>query len=390
MTNVDSRPQFALYVARHTDFELGGRIETSFRRQWGTEPYRQIVGDGGIDVLPRHARAPSAMPPIDWNGSAATAVVVLLDRLLAAQRSWIDYVRELAEEADARGFACRVFPVAMEPEVLDALGDQLPVQVLRWAEPATTDSDSERHLIRELLHQFCRMLRYRMRRKPHQPATLDGYLKEKVRIFISYRRDDQHGQKAARCIHDWVHNNSDLDTFFDVVSIPSGVRFPDVIYDAIRDSVMVACYSDSYSSSHWCRREVIEAKRHGIPMIVLDCLHDMDPRLFPYLGNVPVVRVDPEQDSPWTERVVTMLLEEVFRDLLWRCRVAPLEHKSEVAFTSRKPELCLLAALSKSHRRRPSVVYPGPSIGAEEEKLFADIDPSVQLHTFDDWARRHA
>ena len=125
-------------------------------------------------------------------------------------------------------------------------------------------------------------------------------------------------------------------------------------------------------------------------MIVLDCLQDMDPRLFPYLGNVPVIRVAPEQERSWTERVVTLLLEEVFRDLLWRCRVAPFEHEGKVAFTSRKPELCSLAAFSGSDRIRPSIVYPGPSIGAEEERLFADIDPSVQLHTLDDWTRRHA
>ncbi len=331
------------------------------------------------------------MLPIDWDASGATAVVVLMDRFFAAQGAWVDYVRELAEEADARGFACRVFPVAMESEVLNALDGQLPIQALDWTEFATSDSDRERRLICELLHQFCRMLRYRLRPKPYQPATLDDYMREKVRIFISYRRDDQQGRETARRIHEWVHSNSDLDTFFDVVSVPPGVPFSEVIYDAIPDSVMVVCYSDSYSSSQWCRREVVEAKRHGIPMIVLDCLQDMDPRMFPYLGNVPVIRVDPEQGCPWAERVVTVLLEEVFRDLLWKCRVAPFEHEDAgVAFTSRKPELCLLAAFSRSGRTRPSVVYPGPSIGAEEERLFADIDPSVQLHTLDDWTRRHA
>lgn len=65
MTQVESRPQFALYVARHADFELGDRLTKRFRRRWGTDPYRQIVGGDGVDVFPRHARAPSAMPPID-------------------------------------------------------------------------------------------------------------------------------------------------------------------------------------------------------------------------------------------------------------------------------------------------------------------------------------
>lgn len=164
---MDSRPQFALYVARRTDFEFGDHIAKRFRRRWGTDPYRQIVGGDGVDVLPRHARAPSAMLPIDWDASRATAVVVLMDRFFAAQGAWVDYVRELAEEADARGFACRVFPVAMESEVLNALDGQLPIQVLGWTDLAASDSDRERRLICELLHQFCRMLRYRLRPKPY-------------------------------------------------------------------------------------------------------------------------------------------------------------------------------------------------------------------------------
>lgn len=390
MTNMDSRPQFALYVARHTDFVLGGDLESCLRRHWGTDPYRQIVGGGGIDVLPRHARAPSAMPPIDWDASSATAVVVLMDRLLAARTAWIDYVRELAKEADARGFYCRVFPVAMESEVLDALDGQLRTQVHRWDAPAASDLDREQRLIRDLLHQFCRMLQYRLNLKSGQPVTLTRYLGEKVRIFISYSRRDQHGEATARGIHEWVHRNSDLDTFFDVVSIPWAVDFGDVIEDAIPDCALVACYSDSYSSREWCRREVVAAKRHGIPMVIVDCLEDMDSRLFPYLGNVPVLRADPKHE-PRTEQVAAMLLDEVLRDLLWRCRVAPHDHEGAgVAFTPRKPELCLLATLPESHRERPFVVYPGPSIGAEEEQLFADVNPAVQLHTFDDWTRRHA
>lgn len=390
MANVDHRPQFALYVARHTNFALGDHLDARFRRHWGTDPYCQIVGGVGVDIFPIHACDPSAMPPIAWDKSRAAAVVVLMNQSFAARTAWIDYVRTLAEEADARGFAHRVFPVAIASEVLDALDGQLPIQAHRWDESAASDADRERRLIRDLLHQFCRMLRYRLSSKSDQPPTLSGYQQAKVRIFISYSRQDQHGRATAKRIHDWVHGNSDLDTFFDVVDIPSGVSFPKAIDDAIPDCALVACYSDSYSSREWCRREIVCAKRHGVPMVIVDCLRDKDPRLFPYLGNVPVVRVDPAQD-PRTDKVVVMLLDEVFRDLLWRCRVDPFDQeRAGVAFTSRKPELCSLAALPPSRRERPFVVYPGPPIGAEEATLFADINPEIQLHTFDDWARSHA
>lgn len=114
MPDVDSRPHFVLYVDWHTDFKFGGRTYAALRCHWSTDPDRQIVGGGGIDMLPRHVREPGAMPPTDWDASRAAAVIVLMDRLLAGQAPWIDYVRGLAAEAEARGFACRIYPVAME------------------------------------------------------------------------------------------------------------------------------------------------------------------------------------------------------------------------------------------------------------------------------------
>ena len=72
----------------------------------------------------------------------------------------------------------------------------------------------------------------------------------------------------------------------------AGVRFDAVIEDAIRHGVLVAIYTDSYSSREWCRREAILAKRHGVPMLVIDCLQDKDDRAFPYLWNKPSPRDD--------------------------------------------------------------------------------------------------
>ena len=54
-------------------------------------------------------------------------------------------------------------------------------------------------------------------------------------------------------------------------------------------------------------------------MVVVDCVRDVDPRGMAYLGNVPVVRMEPDR----TDRIATVagwLLDEVFRTWLWLCR----------------------------------------------------------------------
>ena len=93
-------------------------------------------------------------------------------------------------------------------------------------------------------------------------------------------------------------------------------------------------------------------------MVVVDCLHSIDRRAFPYLGNVPVIRMNPcNRDR--IERVIGVLLDEVFKDNLWRCRTARLSAVDPgVLFLPRSPELIALATLSAPARmaRRTSCI----------------------------------
>ena len=151
--------------------------------------------------------------------------------------------------------------------------------------------------------------------------ALERYL-EKIRVFISHSKHDGDGESVGRSIRDWIHAHSTLDSFFDVYDIPPGLSFGEVLLHQIGAGAVLAVHTDSYSSREWCRREVIEAKRRLVPMIVVDCVRDVHPRGMPYLGNVPVVRMDPGQ----TDRIGTVagcLLDEVFRNWLWLCRVGP-------------------------------------------------------------------
>ena len=157
-----------------------------------------------------------------------------------------------------------------------------------------------------------------------------------------------------------------------------------------------ACVSvcDSGSSCHRqiaptpARRVAIshEAKRRLVPMIVVDCVRDVDPRGMPYLGNVPVVRMDPGR----TDRIGTVagcLLDEVFRSWLWLCRVAPyIANSPGVLFTPRPPELIALAAVpSCGEDSVPAIVYPEPLLATDEERLFREIAPGVRVQTLSDW-----
>ncbi len=337
-----------------------------------------------MTTLFRNTTAPGqAMPlPVDWDDAVTTAVVVMIDNSLKSDSAWTQYIRDLVAEAETKGLDARVFPVAMETGVLDI---SIDVQALLWESWKGRIDEREQQLHRELSYAFCRMLRHRLERQTGDQNRIRAY-RENIQVFLSHSKHDKYGESVAKSFRDWLHNNSALSSFLDVYDIPPGLSFSSVMDDSIQDSAMVSIYTDSYSSREWCRHEVIQAKRMNVPMLVVDCLKTVDERSFPYLGNVPVIRMDPCRKDR-IDLVVSLLLDEIFKEFLWRQRTEGLrESNSHVMFTARPPEIVsILSFINSTHEDVKPIVYPGPPLGKEEAQLLTSIFPSVRLYTLADW-----
>ena len=172
----------------------------------------------------------------------------------------------------------------------------LAEQALRWHDWDESDEEKELRLVRELKYTFSRMLRHRLTELRHisdDRDALGGYFRESSGFPQSFQ---------ARCLRgncrgqapEMVERQCQLADVLGHPNIPPGVPFDLVIDHEVGSSVMVAIHTDSYSSREWCRREVIRAKRLNVPMLTVDCLKEGDECIFPYLGNVPSVRMNPE------------------------------------------------------------------------------------------------
>ena len=377
----------AVYIVWHPNYSEGSDIAELIRGHFRSGRYKNVLGDVGLSVVFRSSPAPSAATPldIDLDEAETTAVVVLAESELAGDSAWRRYVDNLIKDAEAKGLGSRVFPVVLEEADLDIGFD---VQALRWDRWEGNDTEHGQRLIRKLSYEFSRMLRHYIEHLKHpeeDDRTLERYL-EKVQVFLSHSKHDGDGKCIAREIRDWLHQSSGLSSFFDVHDIPAGVRFQDVLDLQVKRSAVVAVHTDSYSSREWCRREIIEAKRWNVPMIVVNCIRDVDERSFPYMGNVPIVRMNPSKIDR-IEMVIGRLLDEVFKDFLWRCRIELTgEASPEVLFMPRLPELISLAGLpARTDVEEPVIVYPDPPLGAEEEQLFEKIAPHVRLRNLTQW-----
>ena len=380
-----------VYVVWHPAFCDGLVIAEILRQHFRRKLYENIAGGTGLSVIYRYVVAPeSTQPlPIDLTDADTAAIVVLADNNLVGDTAWTAYVQELCHRTEAAGLGTRVFPVEIDTDVLARLG--VDEQALLWARWEGELAERGRRLTAALTYAFCRLLRHYLEyltRPGEEDEALEAYLK-KVQIFLSHSKHDQHGEEIARNVRSRLYNMPGMDSFFDVYDIPAGLHFQKVLIHKVRVSAMVAIHTDSYSSREWCRREIIEAKRWHVPLVVANSISDIDERGFPYMGNVPVVRLEPG-GADRIDFVIARLLDEVLKNFLWRCRIA-LEISDEsldpsVIFVPRPPELISLASLpSESELPYPLIVYPDPPLSAEEERLFAEISPRVQLRSLTEW-----
>jgi hypothetical protein len=385
-----TRPFIVIYVAWHPEFADGPVIAKALYDHYRRELYENVAGGTGLSVIYRSTPGPGSDVPIsiDFDDAETSAIILLIDERWAADPVWVAWGRELMDRTDAAGLGARVFPVATDGAAT-RLG--MAEQALRWDKWAGIElEERERRLIAGLTYQFCRMLRSyleRLKRPTEEDEALEQYLR-KVEVFLSHSKHDNHGEHIAKLIRDHLYQGEgdSLASFFDVHDIPAGLRFNKVILQRVKVSAVVAIHTDSYSSREWCRREIIEAKRWNVALVVANCISDLDERSFPYMGNVPVVRMDPDA-ADRIDYIVSRLLDEVLKDFLWRCRVelAAGAASNDVVFLPRPPELISLVGLPEQAETNATLVYPDPPIGAEEQRLFEKIAPTVRLRSITEW-----
>ncbi|WP_180699908.1 toll/interleukin-1 receptor domain-containing protein [Pseudomonas crudilactis] len=384
----DTCPFLVIYVIWHPIFTGGPEIAEVLRQHFRRNLYENISGGAGISVIFRSAILTDTGVPIsiDLDDAHSTAIVVLADDFLSTDPAWIKYVQELAIRTDKKGLAARIFPVSIDSNVLARLN--IEEQALRWDRWLGTKPELFQLLTSSLTYQFCRMLRHyleHLRHPTEEDDALEAYLK-KVQIFLSHSKHDDKGEEIAYKIRDRLHAGNGLAGFFDVHDIPAGLKFNKVLLQQVRVSAMVAIHTDSYSSREWCRREIIEAKRWSVPLVVANSLNDLDERGFPYMGNVPVVRLDPNENR--IDFVIGRLLDEVLKDFLWRCQLMLLQDPAinNIFFVPRPPELISLAILPPEiETPNPIIVYPDPPLSKEEQRLFEEICPRVKLLSLNEW-----
>ena len=192
-----------------------------------------------------------------------------------------------------------------------------------------------------------------------------------VKVFLSHAKHDiAHEPKLFEAMATHLNASQPIEPWIDSGQILPGTDFRQSIESAVKESAVVVLATAAYSGRPWCRREVLFAKKHSRPVVVVDGLKGVDVRSFPYVGNVPVISWSPDG----AQQAIDLLLKEVVR-IQHNKRVLNQQQRLGDIVLPTAPELVTLVALE----RGASVLYPDPPLSDEEDEALSPL--GIQLQT---------
>ena len=184
---------------------------------------------------------------------------------------------------------------------------------------------------------------------------------DKLKLFISHAKKD--GLVVAENLRNSLRSKTKLDSFFDKNDIIEGVDFEKQIKENVKSSLLMVLDSDAYGTRQWCQKEILCAKKYGVPIVVVDMHSDVITRTFPYMGNVPSVRLkDDNLDSAINLLLRTGLRYEYQKNYL--TKIVKEGNNDDFDILSYQPELLDMHMLEKNN-----VLYPEPPVSEEERRI---------------------
>lgn len=377
---------FVIYVAWHPLFEEGKqyaeRIYQTFNRNFA-DPFSRSIG---VPVFYRsisNSGSEEEVPAaIDPNGAEHTAIVLLVDDCMVIHRQqWAGYLQQLIA-LDKGNQQVRIYPVAISKtafSVSDVVNDKNFVRVF---EKETTEQKA-RFLNVTLAHEFCRLILGFQRATDAKQDSLP-----RLKLFLSHSKAD--GVEITKLLKYWIQEFTGLETFFDATDISPGELFAEAIDKGVGNSSLLVVQTDIFSSREWCRAEVLEAKRHNRPVVVVNALDKGESRSFPYMSNVPVIRWKNENAADFSsliERIILTVLLETLRHAYQGKRIdyqfkTFLKPGTDYKLLKHAPELLdLVNTEDGSINLKQHYIYPDPPLGNGELQILRRCMPGAQFST---------
>lgn len=312
------------------------------------------------------------LKPIKQEGSHLNVIVFLRSSYMELNPGPWEKVLDDAE-ALFRSETDKVLPIKVwfddNQHPFDAFGN---TQAIRWHEWQGLN-DSER--ITRLLLEIVNAIRQRL-------GKIRAGVQEK--IFVSHAKRDARlaAEKIVRHVNDPA-SGLHLDTFYDARQLTIGEDYAEELEEGIKNGSLLALISNAYDERPWCNLEIIRAKEHRRPIMLVDVGRDFVHRTFPYLGNVPLRRYDVTQTSEIDKALLDLLCEALRCDLFW---IVSEALRQPVICLPRPPELLDFDFPHVSNSPKLPIVYPDPPLPTFELEHINRLSGGRQVMTLGEFS----
>lgn len=383
-------PILEIYVVWHPGDADGAQVADKLLDHFRGTAFSGLIG-GAIEVYVRSESQSGRMedspaliptleaPPYDLAVPAYTAVVVVAGTELAdavqSPGAWRDYIEQVAGARAANPDTIGLFPVQVAPLALDkthlgaVLGGHQQAAADAWGKPKFEET-----LCRDIAQGIAQMVD-----PDHQ----------RLRVFISHtKRFDTTEKGAVVRLVDLVREviaGTRLGEFLDARDLQPGEDWAPRLIEEAAHSALLAVRTDLYSSRPWCQREVLTAKRHGMPVVVLDGLRRGEERGSFLMDHVPRIAGHRKPEG-WGKEAISaalnQLVDECLKRALWQAqqRIASGSLGVDVDWWApHAPEPATfgdwLTGIDRDAKRDEPVIvlHPDPPLGDDERDVLTQI-----------------
>ena len=341
----------SIYVLYHSEnkegHEIYDRLYKLLCRDAG-EPFY-----GGLDIPVYFSTGSDTQPVnvIDYTRAEKMVLLLLIDQKMYISSVWRDVVKDIPDTSKV--CLCPISQSQFALDFSDRIADQQFISLKTYS-------------IIENWQEFkTRLFDYLIRSISDNP-------KKKLKIFISHSKRDRDdiGRVNAENLRDYLRKETKDDSFYDVNDIVDGFRFDHQIDSAIKDSLLIVLFTNTYSCREWCRRELLTAKKHKIPAIAVFMVNGDIDRVFPYIGNIPSTIYDGDW-SPVLNLLFHTALDQYYEQLLLE-RIK----EGDTTVLPFSPEAFSFSIVDDAKK---TVLYPEPPLGQEE--ILQAIRPGIAFYT---------
>lgn len=302
-----------VYVVWHPEDVEGRQVSKELIDHFHGTAFSGLVG-GAVEVYNRSAEwtpggvAPLPLPFVEDlpNGTDQAEVTVVvpvlglnLAQALQSGGPWETYISEMTVRAEASCDKVLVIPVRVA-NTPDANGRMY--ELLGGLQSVCHDDG----LCRDIAQATTQFFR-------ESDETLTVFLSHTKR-----RSGDENPAKLVQRVRRLIAGTR-LRDFFDAHDLKPGFDWADDLETNAANGCLLAIRTDLYATREWCQKEVLIAKRAGIPVVILDALTKSEERGSFLMDHAPRISLRKKRNRDRTILLaLELLVDECLKRALWK------------------------------------------------------------------------